>query len=106
MNVGELLRERERLLGVMEEAKAAKGKLRQVNLLIAMYSGNDEKVELINSGAMLASEFCLFGDGKPVKNRGICSTHYYAMQRGALSDAELAMIPASRTGAHSRKKKS
>ena len=37
MNVGELLRERDRLLGVMEEAKSARAKLRQVNVLIALY---------------------------------------------------------------------
>jgi hypothetical protein len=45
MNVGELLRERDRLLAVVEEAKTAKVKLRQLNVLIAMY-GEDEKVSL------------------------------------------------------------
>jgi hypothetical protein len=43
MNVGELLRERDRLLSIIEEAKTAKTKLRQLNTLIALY-GDDEKV--------------------------------------------------------------
>jgi hypothetical protein len=53
MNVGELLRERDRLLALMEEAKTAKTKLRQINILIAMY-GDDEKVSL--NGAVPVSQ--------------------------------------------------
>ena len=45
MNVGELLRERDRLLGVIEEAKTARAKLRQLNIVIALY-GDDDKVAL------------------------------------------------------------
>jgi hypothetical protein len=45
MNVGELLRERDRLLGVIEEAKSARSKLKQINVLIAMY-GESENVDL------------------------------------------------------------
>jgi hypothetical protein len=37
MNVGELLRERDRLLGVIEEAKSARSKLKQINVLVALY---------------------------------------------------------------------
>lgn len=53
MNTGELLRERDRLLGVIEEAKTAKVKLKQLNVLIAMY-GDDEKVAL--NGTVPASQ--------------------------------------------------
>lgn len=49
MNVGELLRERDRLLGVMEEAKTARVKLRQVNVLIALY-GDAANVEFVSNG--------------------------------------------------------
>jgi hypothetical protein len=45
MNVGELLRERDRLLGILAEAKSAKARLKQLNVLIAMY-GDDDKVAL------------------------------------------------------------
>ncbi len=45
MNVGELLKERDRLLDVIEEAKSARFKLKGINSLIAMY-GDDEKVSL------------------------------------------------------------
>lgn len=48
MNVGELLRERDRLLGVIEEAKSARSKLKQVNILIAMY-GDAANVELVGT---------------------------------------------------------
>lgn len=50
MNVGELLRERDRLLGVIEEAKSARSKLKQINVLIAMY-GDAEHVELLGADA-------------------------------------------------------
>ena len=48
MNVGDLLRERDRLLAVVEEAKSARVKLKQLNVLIAMY-GDAEHVELVSS---------------------------------------------------------
>jgi hypothetical protein len=41
MNVGELLKERDRLLGVLEEAKTCRSKLKQVNRLIALYGDSD-----------------------------------------------------------------
>ena len=55
MNVGELLRERDRLLAVLEEAKSARTKLKQINVLIAMY-GDAENVDLVstNGHAMTA----------------------------------------------------
>jgi hypothetical protein len=43
MNVGELLKERDRLLGVIDEAKTARAKLKQINTLIAMY-GDERNV--------------------------------------------------------------
>ena len=46
MNVGELLRERDRLLTVIEEAKSARSKLKQINVLVALY-GDAEHIELI-----------------------------------------------------------
>ena len=46
MNVGELLRERDRLKAVIDEAKTARAKLKQVNIMIAMY-GDAEHVDLI-----------------------------------------------------------
>ena len=45
MNVGELLKERDRLQGVIQEAKTARYKLKAVNGLIAMY-GDDPKVSV------------------------------------------------------------
>lgn len=70
MNVGELLRERDRLLGVMEEAKSARAKLKQVNVLIALY-GMSEDLHLpegANGTApdLLACEKC---DAGPFKGR-------------------------------------
>jgi hypothetical protein len=45
MNVGELLKERNRLLGVIDEAKTARVKLRQLNTLITLY-GDSEHVDV------------------------------------------------------------
>ena len=50
MNVSELLRERDRLHGVLQEAKSARSKLKQVNVLIAMY-GTPEDVAATNGHA-------------------------------------------------------
>jgi hypothetical protein len=47
MNVGALIQERERLLAAIEESKVAKHKLRQVNVLIAMY-GDTDNIALID----------------------------------------------------------
>lgn len=102
MNVGELLRERERLIGVIQESKVAKQKLRQVDVLIAMYSSGDDAVDLVANGKMPESQFCVFGDGNPVKHRGICSTHYTRLRNGQLSVEEMKMVPPSKTGSHSR----
>lgn len=54
MNVGELLRERDRLLTVIEEAKSARSKLKQVNVLIALY-GDAEHVDLIKNDPVKAN---------------------------------------------------
>lgn len=48
MNVGEWIRERDRLLAIIEEAKTARVKLKQINVLIALY-GDDEKVDVNGS---------------------------------------------------------
>jgi hypothetical protein len=63
MNVGELLRERDRLLGVIEESKSARVKLKQLNVLIAMY-GEGENVDLVSTNGSGMQEVCdLCGDG-------------------------------------------
>ena len=60
MNLGPLLQERERLLGVIEEAKTARIKLRQINSTIAMFGDTDnvtllpDLVECDKCGKMLA----------------------------------------------------
>lgn len=66
MNVGELLKERNRLLDVIEEAKIAKSRIRQLNVLIAMY-GDDENVSLVTDVEMVDCPKC----GKSVKVRGL-----------------------------------
>lgn len=43
INVGDLLKERDRLNGVIEEAKIARSRIKQINVLIAMY-GDQENV--------------------------------------------------------------
>lgn len=65
MNVGELLRERERLQGVIDEAKTARFKLKQVNVLIALYGDG----EATNGAAPVMAECpkC----GKEVKAQGL-----------------------------------
>ena len=55
MNVGELLRERDRLLAVLEEGKSARAKLKQVNVLIALY-GDADNVELVSTNGALLVE--------------------------------------------------
>jgi hypothetical protein len=80
MNVGELLRERDRLLGIIDEAKTARTKLKQINVLIAMY-GNAEHVELISNGKAprVAEVACTKCDGGPfVGSRGL-ATHMRTM---------------------------
>lgn len=83
MNVGELLRERDRLLGVLEEAKSAKSKLKQVNVLIAMYGTAEDQAAdtwterreaATNGGPVpLYCEDC--ADGKPFKGRQGLAVH-------------------------------
>jgi hypothetical protein len=50
VNVGELLRERDRLTGVIAEAKTARARLKQLNVLIAMY-GDAPNVALVTADA-------------------------------------------------------
>jgi hypothetical protein len=93
VNVGELIRERERLLNVMQEAKAAKARLRQINILIAMY-GDDEKVDAVymprGQGVTIAKMeaakangvICLVPDCQNGGyTRGLCGTHYSRWQK-------------------------
>jgi hypothetical protein len=78
MNVGELLRERDRLNGVIEEAKTARIKLRQINVLIAMY-GTDEKVSL---NGKIPTAFCAMPDCmNDAYIRGLCTRHYSRWQK-------------------------
>jgi hypothetical protein len=56
VNVGELLRERERLQGVIDEAKTARFKLKQVNVLIALYGDGEAPGE--NGAAPAALVTC------------------------------------------------
>jgi hypothetical protein len=79
MNVGELLRERDRLLGILEEAKSARSKLKQVNVLIAMY-GTPEDVAAVaatnghvSPAVPLYCETC--GDARPFKGRQGLAMH-------------------------------
>jgi hypothetical protein len=104
MNVGELLRERDRLLGVIQESKVAKQRLRQLNVLIAMY-GDDDKVDLIANGDIPESAFCVLGDGELVKFRGLCQSHYTKLRNGQLTAKELALVPPGKTHAGPRTKK-
>jgi hypothetical protein len=72
VNVGELLRERDRLLSVIDEAKSARSKLKQVNVLIAMY-GDAANVDLVTTnGKVLTCEECGAG---PFENPGGLSNH-------------------------------
>jgi hypothetical protein len=93
MNVGELLRERDRLLGVIEEAKSARHKLKQVNILIAMY-GDDPKVNVdavtptpkyakteannLTRGLVCGVPECEKGQ----YSRGLCMNHYGKWHNG------------------------
>ena len=77
MNVSDLMKERDRLLGVLEDAKSAKHKLKQVNVLIAMY-GTPEDAALVGQnghapGVPLYCDQC--NDGKAYKGRQGLSMH-------------------------------
>jgi hypothetical protein len=76
VNVGELLRERDRLLGVIDEAKTARVKLKQLNVLIAMY-GDGEHVELISANGALSATCDVCGESFSA-GRGL-STHKRTM---------------------------
>jgi hypothetical protein len=85
MNVGELLRERDRLHTIIAEAKTARSKLKQINVLIAMY-GDGENVALVTADANgralsetpLACEVC----GKTFASRAGLGNHV-TRQHGA-----------------------
>ena len=89
MNVGELLRERDRLNGIIAEAKTARSKLKQINVLIAMY-GEAENVGLVTADANgralsetpLACEVC----GQTYASRSGLSNHV-TRQHGTLAAA-------------------
>jgi len=73
------LRERDRLLSVIGEAKTARHKLRQINVLITMY-GDDEKVSLValngdHSGELVVCEDC----GREFKGSRGLETHQRLM---------------------------
>lgn len=109
MNIGELIREKERLEGVVKEAAVAKAKIKQLNVLIAMY-GDDPKVTLEGLSKIPTSfprpTTTLSRPEKMAKNlakgkrchipgceageyiRGVCGTHYDKFVKGSL-DAEL-----------------
>lgn len=80
MNVGELLRERDRLLGVMEEAQSARAKLKQVNVLIALYGTAEDGAAVATNGTAppeaLACDQC--GAGPYRGQRGL-DTHMRRM---------------------------
>ena len=93
MNVGELLKEKERLEQTIEEAKVAKGKIRQLNVLIALYSGDDESVSLDPSMTCNVPDcqnktYC----------RGLCSTHYGKFSRKMEPGLAQYMDPPKTTG--------
>jgi hypothetical protein len=79
MNVGELLRERDRLLAVLEEAKSAKNKLKQVNIMIAMY-GDASNVELVSPNGHTPGGKPLVGD--PIHCE-VCDAGPFSGKRGA-----------------------
>lgn len=75
INVGDLMRERERLLGVLDEAKIARSRIRQINVLVTMY-GDDKKVSLVKPGSCMGS-----GCSESPYVRGLCSIHYSQWQK-------------------------
>ena len=83
MNVGELLRERDRLLSVLDEAKSARSKLKQVNVLIAMY-GDPPNVDHVatNGAAMVQCPECGAG---PYKGRQGLSMHEHRIHTGTIT---------------------
>jgi hypothetical protein len=101
VNVGELLRERDRLLGVIEEAKTAKSRLKQINVLIAMY-GDASNIELVtgNGKSPLAPElFCEQCDAGPfVGSRGL-STHVRTMHEGGKTNRSKEKVTCEQCGA-------
>ena len=70
MNVGALIQERERLLGVIEEAKSAKAKLKQLNAVIAMY-GDEENISLLPDIDLMANIPCPKCDRKFKNKMGL-----------------------------------
>lgn len=68
INVGDLLREKERLQGVIEEAKIARSRIKQINVLVTMY-GDAENVPVATpvQAKYVKCPKC----GKEVKQRGL-----------------------------------
>lgn len=98
MNVGEMLRERDRLLGVIDEAKTARVKLKQLNVLIALY-GDGAAVEPGTNGApapKLPCEQC--GAGPFAGQRGL-DTH---MRRIHGDESQQARVAQARKAAKTR----
>ena len=74
MNVGELLRERDRLLGVIDEAKSARSKLKQINVLIALYGDARDVIEPTSNGSA-PTVACNLCDAGPFKGKQGLSLH-------------------------------
>ena len=98
MNIGDLLRERDRLLGVIEEAKSARSKLKQINILVTMY-GDAEHVELVASsnghgerkprkdaaGTPKEQLFCDECDGGPFNGASGLAMHRHRVHTGRVT---------------------
>lgn len=86
MNVGELLRERDRLQAVIEEAKTARFKLTQVNKLIALY-GDDSTAATTNGKPAAESIYCGKCDAGPFKGNIGIGRHNTLMHGGKVKVA-------------------
>jgi hypothetical protein len=105
MNAGDLIRERDRLLDVIEEGKSARLKLKRINELITIYAGNDAAVELVKNGIIPESGYCVLGDGQPIKYRGLCNEHYNEFAKKRLTPEQMALVPSGKTHSGARTKK-
>lgn len=80
--VGELLKERERLLSVIEEGKRAGPKLKQINVLIALY-GDGENVSLLDEVPVKQELWCGVCDAGPFRGvQGVATHHHKSNHRG------------------------
>lgn len=84
MNVGELLKERDQLMQDLKDVPAKRNKLKQLNVLIALY-GDDEKVSVngvvpqstIPATKGKARKVCTMPNCHNKQHvRGLCNTHY------------------------------